>query len=136
MTIISSRFVRRVGALNMFRAGKLWITVCDGGVWMVFSALMGIGFWALVRGRRCGVCRLCVDGFVQCDGGHFWMSFHIWPGTASSLAGTFRFGIGAIVGALLSLATFTGRRPMIWSVRFCAALFHSVLYTTPAITKK
>ncbi|ECI2754590.1 Bcr/CflA family efflux MFS transporter [Salmonella enterica subsp. enterica] len=42
-------------------------------------------------------------------------------GTASSLAGTFRFGIGAIVGALLSLATFTSAWPMIWSIALCAA---------------
>ncbi len=41
-------------------------------------------------------------------------------GTASSLAGTFRFGIGAIVGALLSLATFNSAWPMIWSIAFCA----------------
>ncbi len=32
-------------------------------------------------------------------------------GTASSLAGTFRFGIGAIIGALLSMATFTTALP-------------------------
>ncbi|EPQ1120077.1 TPA: Bcr/CflA family multidrug efflux transporter, partial [Escherichia coli] len=37
-----------------------------------------------------------------------------------SLAGTFRFGIGAIVGALLSLATFNSAWPMIWSIAFCA----------------
>lgn len=42
-------------------------------------------------------------------------------GTASSLAGTFRFGIGALVGALLSLATFNSARPMIWSIAFCAS---------------
>lgn len=67
MTIINSRFVRRVGALNMFRAG-LWIQFAMA-VWMVFSA---DGHWILgAGGWRCGVCRLCVDGFVQCDGGHF-----------------------------------------------------------------
>ena len=42
-------------------------------------------------------------------------------GTASSLAGTFRFGIGAIIGALLSMATFTtAPRPMLISIAFCA----------------
>ena len=42
-------------------------------------------------------------------------------GTASSLAGTFRFGIGAIVGALLSMATFTTAWPMLISTAFCAS---------------
>ena len=41
-------------------------------------------------------------------------------GTASSLAGTFRFGIGAIVGALLSMATFNTAWPMLWAMAFCA----------------
>jgi hypothetical protein len=41
-------------------------------------------------------------------------------GTASSLAGTFRFGIGAIIGALLSMATFTTAWPMLISIAFCA----------------
>ena len=47
-------------------------------------------------------------------------------GTASSLAGTFRFGIGAIVGALLSMATFTTAWPMLWAMAFCAT--SSVLF--------
>ena len=41
-------------------------------------------------------------------------------GTASSLAGTFRFGIGAIVGALLSMATFNTAWPMLWAIALCA----------------
>ncbi|VFS44433.1 bicyclomycin/multidrug efflux system protein [Enterobacter cancerogenus] len=48
-------------------------------------------------------------------------------GTASSLAGTFRFGIGAIVGALLSLATFNTAWPMLWAIAFCAHKLGSFL---------
>ncbi len=93
-------------------------SVCDGGV---DGFQRADGHWILgAGGRRCGVCRLCVDGFVQCDGGHL-DEFPHMAGTASSLAGTFRFGIGAIVGALLSLATFTSAWPMIWSIALCAA---------------
>lgn len=50
MTIINSRFVRRVGALNMFRAG-LWIQFVMA-IWLVLSAFTGVGFWALVVGLR------------------------------------------------------------------------------------
>jgi DHA1 family bicyclomycin/chloramphenicol resistance-like MFS transporter len=50
----------------------------------------------------------------------FRMNFPHMAGTASSLAGTFRFGIGAIVGALLSMATFNTAWPMIWAIAFCA----------------
>lgn len=117
MTIINSRFVRRVGALNMFRAG-LWIQFAMA-VWMVFSALMGIGFWALVVGVAAFVG--CVSMVSSNAMAVILDEFPHMAGTASSLAGTFRFGIGAIVGALLSLATFTSAWPMIWSIALCAA---------------
>ncbi len=123
MTIISSRFVERVGALNMFRAG-LWIPVCDGGV-DGFQRADGRHWILGAGGRRCGVCRLCVDGFVEMRWRSFWMSFRIWRNSVF-VGGHFRFGIGAIVGALLSLAAFTSAWPMIWSIALCAAV-HSVL---------
>lgn len=130
MTIINSRFVRRVGALNMFRAG-LWIQFAMA-VWMVFSALMGIGFWALVVGVAAFVG--CVSMVSSNAMAVILDEFPHMAGTASSLAGTFRFGIGAIVGALLSLATFTSAWPMIWSIALCAAC--SILFiSTPAVPK-
>ena len=114
LTIINSRFVRRVGALNMFRAG-LWIQFVMA-VWLVVSAFLGVGFWALVIG---------VAAFVGCVS-VILDEFPHMAGTASSLAGTFRFGIGAIVGALLSMATFTTAWPMLWAMAFCAT--SSVLF--------
>lgn len=41
-------------------------------------------------------------------------------GTASSLAGTLRFGMGALVGSLLSLVSFTSAWPMIASMSLCS----------------
>ncbi len=55
MTMFNSRFVRRVGALRMFRAG-LWIQFAMA-VWMVVCALLDVGFWSLVIG---------VAAFVGC----------------------------------------------------------------------
>ncbi|KCU93778.1 bicyclomycin/multidrug efflux system [Salmonella enterica subsp. enterica serovar Cerro str. FSL R8-0235] len=131
MTIINSRFVRRVGALNMFRAG-LWIqfamavwmvralNMFRAGLWIQFAmAVWGIGFWALVVGVAAFVG--CVSMVSSNAMAVILDEFPHMAGTASSLAGTFRFGIGAIVGALLSLATFTSAWPMIWSIALCAA---------------
>ena len=116
MTIINSRFVRRVGALNMFRAG-LWIQFVMA-IWLVVSAFLGVGFWALVVGVAAFVG--CVS-MVSSNGMAVILDeFPHMAGTASSLAGTFRFGIGAIVGALLSMATFTTACPMLWAMAFCA----------------
>ena len=116
MTIINSRFVRRVGALNMFRAG-LWIQFVMA-IWLVASAFLGVGFWALVVGVAAFVG--CVSMVSSNAMAVILDEFPHMAGTASSLAGTFRFGIGAIVGALLSMATFTTAWPMLWAMAFCA----------------
>jgi len=116
LTIINSRFVRRVGALNMFRAG-LWIQFVMA-VWLVVSAFLGVGFWALVIGVAAFVG--CVSMISSNAMAVILDEFPHMAGTASSLAGTFRFGIGAIVGALLSMATFTTAWPMLWAMAFCA----------------
>ena len=117
MTIFNSRFVRRLGALNMFRSG-LWIQFIMAA-WMVISALLGLGFWSLVVGVAAFVG--CVSMVSSNAMAVILDEFPHMAGTASSLAGTFRFGIGAIVGALLSLATFNSAWPMIWSIAFCAS---------------
>jgi DHA1 family bicyclomycin/chloramphenicol resistance-like MFS transporter len=117
MTIINSRFVRRVGALNMFRAG-LWIQFVMA-VWMVVCALLDVGFWALVVGVAAFVG--CVSMVSSNAMAVILDEFPHMAGTASSLAGTFRFGIGAIIGALLSMATFTTAWPMLISIAFCAS---------------
>lgn len=127
MTIINSRFVRRVGALNMFRAG-LWIQFVMA-IWLVLSAFTGVGFWALVVGVAAFVG--CVSMVSSNAMAVILDEFPHMAGTASSLAGTFRFGIGAIVGALLSMATFNTAWPMLWAMAFCATssiLFY--LYTS------
>ncbi len=128
MTIFNSRFVRRIGALNMFRSG-LWIQFIMAA-WMVISALLGLGFWSLwwlALRRLWAACRWCHPMRWR----SFLMSFPSTWVDAISLAGTFRFGIGAIVGALLSLATFNSAWPMIWSIAFCANQLHSLLVCTP-----
>ncbi|MCM7620174.1 MULTISPECIES: Bcr/CflA family multidrug efflux MFS transporter [Enterobacter] len=116
MTIINSRFVRRVGALNMFRAG-LWIQFVMA-IWLVVSAFLGVGFWALVVGVAAFVG--CVSMVSSNAMAVILDEFPHMAGTASSLAGTFRFGIGAIVGAMLSMAAFTTAWPMLWAMAFCA----------------
>jgi len=116
LTMINSRFVRKVGALNMFRIG-LWIQFVMA-VWMVVTAFFDVGFWTLVIGIAAFVG--CISIVSSNAMAVILDEFPHMAGTASSLAGTFRFGIGAIVGALLSLATFTSAWPMLWSIALCA----------------
>ncbi len=52
-------------------------------------------------------------------------------GTAPSLAGTFRFGIGAIIGALLSMAMFTTAWPMLILLPSAQPALFSFRFTHP-----
>ncbi len=117
MTVINSRFVRRFGALNMFRTG-LWIQFAMA-IWLVVSTLLGVGFWALVFGVAAFIG--CVSMVASNAMAVILDEFPHIAGTASSLAGTFRFGIGAIVGALLSLAVFNTAWPMVATMALCAS---------------
>ena len=116
MTTINSRFVRRMGALWMFRAGLTIQFVM--ALWMVACALLDVGFWSLVLGIAVFIG--CVSMVSSNAMAVILDEFPHMAGTASSLAGTFRFGIGAIVGALLSMATFTTAWPMLISIALCA----------------
>ncbi len=117
MTMINSRFVRRVGALNMFRIG-LYIQFAMA-IWLVISSQFDFGFWALVVGVAAFVG--CVSMVSSNAMAVILDEFPHMAGTASSLAGTFRFGIGALTGALLSIATFNTAWPMICSIFVCAS---------------
>ncbi|MDU2938708.1 Bcr/CflA family multidrug efflux MFS transporter [Superficieibacter sp. 1612_C1] len=130
LTIVNSRFVRRVGALNMFRAG-LWVQFATA-VWLVVCGLFDVGFWSMVVGVAAFVG--CVSLVSSNAMAVILDEFPHMAGTASSLAGTFRFGIGAIVGALLSLATFSTAWPMILSIAFCAT--SSILFCLYASRSK
>ncbi len=122
LTMINSRFVRRVGALRMFCSG-LWVQFVMA-LWLVASSLFGLGFWSMVLGVAAFIG--CVSLISSNAMAVILDEFPHMAGTASSLAGTFRFGIGAVVGALLSLATLTTAWPMVWSMAACAT--SSVLF--------
>lgn len=116
MTIINGRFVRRVGALNMFRFG-LYIQFTMA-IWLVISCAFDFGFWAIVVGVAVFVG--CVSMVSSNAMAVILDEFPHMAGTASSLAGTFRFGIGALTGALLALASFTTAWPMIAAIAICS----------------
>lgn len=117
VTMINSRIVRRVGALNMFRAG-LWIQF-SMAIWMVVTAFLDVGFWSMVVGLAVFIG--CISMVSSNAMAVILDEFPHMAGTASSLAGTFRFGIGAITGALLSLVPLTSAWPMLLSIAICAS---------------
>ncbi|WP_145599086.1 Bcr/CflA family multidrug efflux MFS transporter, partial [Yersinia alsatica] len=115
MTLINSRNVRRFGALKMFRFGMLVQLVM--GIWLLVVCATGLGFWALVLGVAAYVG--CIAMITSNAMAVILDDFPHMAGTASSLAGTLRFGIGAIVGTLLSMAPSRSAWPMVSSMAFC-----------------
>ena len=118
MTLLNSRCVRRFGPLAMFRLGLL--IQFTMGVWLVAVSALNLGFLPLVFGVAMFIgCVAMVSSNAMAV---ILEEFPHMAGTASSLAGTLRFGVGALVGALLSTMTFTSAWPMVGSIFICATV--------------
>ncbi|MDN8542544.1 Bcr/CflA family multidrug efflux MFS transporter [Erwinia sp. BC051422] len=116
MTLLNSRCVRRFGPLAMFRLGLL--IQFTMGIWLVVVSALNLGFLPLVFGVAMFIgCVAMVSSNAMAV---ILEEFPHMAGTASSLAGTLRFGVGALVGALLSTMTFTSAWPMVGSIFICA----------------
>ena len=116
MTLLNSRCVRRFGPLVMFRFGLL--IQFSMGVWLVVVSALNLGFIPLVFGVAMFIgCVAMVSSNAMAV---ILEEFPHMAGTASSLAGTLRFGVGALAGALLSTMTFTSAWPMVSAIFICA----------------
>lgn len=116
-TYTNSRVVRRLGANQMFRIGLLIQFVV--GIALVVIYALDLGFLPLVLGVAIYVG--CIAMVMSNAMAVILDDFPHMAGTASSLAGTLRFGMGALVGSLLSLVSFTSAWPMIASMSLCSA---------------
>lgn len=118
MTLLNSRCVRRFGPLAMFRFGLL--VQFTMAVWLLLVGMLDLGFIPLVLGVAMYIgCVAMVSSNAMAV---ILDEFPHMAGTASSLAGTMRFGMGALAGALLSILTFNSAWPMIGAIFICAAL--------------
>jgi hypothetical protein len=92
--LINGRLVHRVGVLRMLKAGLILQTTA--GLWLVFAVLRGLGFWALVAGVV-----IFVGAIAAITSKAIAAAMQDYPqlaGTLASLAGTLRFGTGALTG--------------------------------------
>lgn len=122
-TLVNSRNVRRLGAIKMFRLG-LFVQLAMG-LWLLAVSAIGLGFWALVLGVA--VYLGCIAMISSNAMAVILDDFPHMAGTASSLAGTLRFSIGALVGGILAMAPGKSAWPMVSSMALCsivAVLFY------------
>lgn len=127
LNITNTRLVKYVGVLKMFILGISLQTVMS--VVLVIVALLKLPFIVFV---------LSVAGFVGCismvSSNAMAMIMDKFPniaGTASSLAGTFRFTIAALVGLILSQVHAKSVWPMVLTMSGC--IFIAVLFAVLAV---
>ena len=118
MTSFNGRAVRKMGSHWMLRFG-LWCQTF-AGVALLVSWLLGFGLWAIVP------CVILFVGTISIIGsnsmGLLLSSYPQMAGTASSLAGTLRFGMGAAISALIAVLPSGYVWPMVVAMFLCAVL--------------
>ncbi|MDX7985737.1 Bcr/CflA family multidrug efflux MFS transporter [Xenorhabdus sp. 12] len=129
MATINSQCVRRYGPLTMLHIGLSVQFIM--GLWLFISTLFDFGFISLVMGVA-----IYISGISMITSNSMAVILDDYPhmaGTVSSLAGTIRFSIAALVGATLSLLPEENAWPMVGSMVLCAVLAVSlVLYARKA----
>ncbi|WJV64138.1 Bcr/CflA family multidrug efflux MFS transporter [Pectobacteriaceae bacterium C52] len=123
MTLLNSRIVSRMGPMFMFRLGL--IIQFSMGIFLLLVCAFNLGFLSLVVGVALFVG--CVATVASNAMAVILDGFPHMAGTASSLAGTLRFGLGSLIGAVLSLSSFQSAWPMVVSMAFCS-VSAAVLY--------
>lgn len=115
MTFINGKMVVKVGSEKMLRVG-LSIQFL-AGIWLVISATFQLGFWPMALGIPFFV------GVLSTIGSNATAAildrYPQMAGTANAIAGTARFGLGSIIGGLLSMVTLSSERPMLYAMALC-----------------
>ena len=117
-TILNGRWVHRLGSRNMLRLA-LGLQVL-AGLLMPIGPLMGWGLWSVVAPIMLYV------GVISTIGSNSMASLlgslPNLAGTASSMAGTLRFGSAALVGALVALLPDSSPLYMLLTMSACSLL--------------
>ena len=117
-TTLNGKFVTKIGVEKSLRMGLTIQLIA--GVWLVICGIFHLGLWATVAGVAVFV------GLVSVVSSSANAAIlEMYPevaGTANSLTGMLRFGIGSVVGAILSLFAITTERPMVFAMGLCIGL--------------
>ncbi|NIY93813.1 Bcr/CflA family multidrug efflux MFS transporter [Vibrio diazotrophicus] len=125
MTSLNGRFVKKVGSHAMLRFG-LFIQLM-AGFGLFLSWLMGWGLWGTVP-----FVVMFVGTISTIGSNSMALLLSRYPrmaGTASSLAGTLRFGTGSVVGAIVASMPSGVAWPMILVMSACSVLSATFYWT-------
>lgn len=124
MTAINGKLVTKLGSETMLRIGL--ITMLTAGIWLAIVATFELNFWLMVVAVPFYVGMLSTVGSNATAA--VLDKFPQMAGTANAVAGTARFGIGSVVGALLSQIAVTSAKPMLYAMTLCVVLAAAIYY--------
>lgn len=125
MTTLNGRFVKKVGSHAMLRFG-LCIQLL-AGLGLFIGWLTGAGLWGIVPFVVMFIGTISTIGSNAM--GLLLSGYPRMAGTASSLAGTLRFGTGSVIGALVAAMPGGVSWPMIFVMAGCSLLSASFYWT-------
>ncbi|MDU8925248.1 Bcr/CflA family multidrug efflux MFS transporter [Pasteurellaceae bacterium LIM206] len=117
-SFINGKIVAKVGAERMLQVG-LGVQLV-AGVWLISVALFDLGFWpmavgiAIFAGQNSLISANAMASILE--------KFPNMAGTANSLAGSVRFGMGACVGFIVAHMKMDTAAPMLLTMGSCVAL--------------
>ena len=118
MTSLNGRIVKRVGSVSMLRFGLSIQLIA--GIGLFISGLTDVGLWGIVPFVALYISTMSTIGSNTM--GLLLSGYPSMAGTASSLAGTLRFGTGSVIGALVALLPSHTPWTMIAVMTSCAVL--------------
>lgn len=114
-SILNGRLVRKVGSERMLQLGL--IVQFISGIWLVLTALFDLGFWSMAIGVAFFVGQ---NSLISSNAmASILEKFPSMAGTANSIAGSVRFGLGATVGSLVALMKMDSAAPMLYTMGAC-----------------
>ncbi|ATF09563.1 Bcr/CflA family multidrug efflux MFS transporter [Candidatus Enterovibrio altilux] len=123
MTTINGKLVRKVGCENMLRIGLM--IQLFAGVTLMIAQFLNLGLWGTV------IPGILFIGTISIVGSNAMAcvlsAYPALSGTAASLAGTMRFGIGTIVGGIVTAIPVYSAWPMTGAMTGCA-IFSALFY--------
>jgi len=123
MTLLNSRFVRSKGSQWMLSLG-LTIQLVAAAL-LLLAQILDLGLWGVVLPVM--LYTSCISTVGSNSMGLLLSSYPGIAGTASSLAGTLRFGLAGLAAACISLLPAASSWPMVAVICCCACLSSSCL---------
>lgn len=118
MTSINGRLVRKVGSHAMLRFGLAVQLLA--GIGMFITWMLDLGLWGTVPFVVLFIGTLSTIGSNSM--GLLLSGYPSMAGTASSLAGTLRFGTGSVIGVVVAMLPSDATWPMIATMTACSIL--------------